>query len=150
VGIDLGTSYSCVGLWQNDRVEIIPNEEGNRTTPSYVAFTDTETLIGDVAKNQAAVNPANTVFGAMRLVGRQFDDPRVTTDRKGWPFSVVKGSDGRPMIEVTISGEKKHFAAEEIISMVLSKMIAIAEAYLGQEVKNAVIGVPASFGVFQK
>ena len=134
IGIDFGTSYVCVGVWQNNRVEIIANEEGNRTTPSYVAFTDTETLIGDAAKNQAAVNPANTVFGAMNLVGRQFDDPQVTADRKSWPFSVVEGSEGQPMIEVTIKGEKERFAVEEILSMVLSRVIEMAEAYLGKEV----------------
>eukprot|EP00752_Nemacystus_decipiens_P007363 g6584.t2 len=134
----------------NDRVEIIPNEEGNRTTPSYVAFTDTDTFVGDAAKHHAAVNPTNTVFGAMRLVGRQFDDPQVTADSTYWPFSVIEGSDGQPMIEVTIRGEKERFAVEEILSMVLSKMIGIAEAYLGREVKNAVISVPASFGYFQR
>lgn len=134
IGIDFGTSYVCVGVWQNNRVEIIANEEGNRTTPSYVAFTDTETLIGDAAKNQAAVNPANTVFGAMNLVGRQFDEPQVTADRKYWPFSVVEGSEGQPMVEVTIKGEKERFAVEEILSMVLSRVIGMAEAYLGKEV----------------
>lgn len=134
VGIDLGTTYSCVGVWQNDRVEIIANDQGNRTTPSYVAFTDTERLIGDAAKNQVAMNSTNTVFDAKRLIGRRFTDPAVVADKKHWPFAVIEGAGGKPTIEVTFKGEKKQFAPEEISSMVLTKMKEIAEAYLGKEV----------------
>ena len=139
VGIDLGTTYSCVGVWQNDRVEIIANDQGNRTTPSYVAFTDTERLIGDAAKSQAAMNAHNTVFDAKRLIGRKFADPGVQADMKHWPFKVVSGTGGTPIIEVEYKGETKQFKAEEISSMVLGKMREIAEAYLGKEVKNAVV-----------
>ena len=136
VGIDLGTTYSCVGVWQNDRVEIIANDQGNRTTPSYVAFTETERLIGDAAKNQVAMNASNTVFDAKRLIGRRFSDPAVTADMKHWPFAVVEGAGGKPSIEVSFKGEKKQFAPEEISSMVLVKMKEIAEAYLGKEVSR--------------
>ena len=122
IGIDLGTTYSCVGVWQNDRVEIIPNDQGNRTTPSYVAFTDTERLIGDAAKNQVAMNPQNTVFDAKRLIGRRFSDPSVQSDMKLWPFKVVPGEGDKPMIIVSYKGEQKMFAPEEISSMVLTKM----------------------------
>ncbi|KAJ4959427.1 hypothetical protein NE237_026538 [Protea cynaroides] len=150
IGIDLGTTYSCVGVWQNDRVEIIANDQGNRTTPSYVAFTDTERLIGDAAKNQVAMNPTNTVFDAKRLIGRRFSDPSVQSDMKLWPFKVIPGPGDKPMIEVTYKGEKKQFAAEEISSMVLIKMKEIAEAFLGQTVKNAVVTVPAYFNDSQR
>jgi L1 cell adhesion molecule like protein len=150
VGIDLGTTYSCVGVWQNDRVEIIANDQGNRTTPSYVAFTETERLIGDAAKSQAAMNAHNTVFDAKRLVGRKFTDPGVQSDMKHWPFTVVSGPGGTPIIEVEYKGEKKQFKAEEISSMVLTKMKEIAEAYLGKEVKNAVVTVPAYFNDGQR
>jgi len=150
VGIDLGTTYSCVGVWQNDRVEIIANDQGNRTTPSYVAFNDTERLIGDAAKNQVAMNAANTVFDAKRLIGRKFEDPVVQADMKHWPFKVKKGLNSKPMIEVQFKGETKEFASEEISSMVLMKMKEIAEAYLGREVKNAVITVPAYFNDSQR
>jgi heat shock protein 1/8 len=150
VGIDLGTTYSCVGVWQNDRVEIIANDQGNRTTPSYVAFNDTERLIGDAAKNQVAMNASNTVFDAKRLIGRKFDDPAVQSDMKHWPFKVKGGTGGKPIIEVQFKGEKKEFAAEEISSMVLMKMKEIAEAYLGREVKNAVVTVPAYFNDSQR
>ncbi|CAN0113585.1 unnamed protein product, partial [Pylaiella littoralis] len=122
IGIDLGTTYSCVGVWQNDRVEIIANDQGNRTTPSYVAFTETERLIGDAAKNQVAMNATNTVFDAKRLIGRRFTDPGVTADKKRWPFEVVAGPGRKPTIEVTFKGERKQFAPEEISSMVLVKM----------------------------
>ncbi|KAI9081320.1 hypothetical protein K1719_036741 [Acacia pycnantha] len=150
IGIDLGTTYSCVGVWQNDRVEIIANDQGNRTTPSYVAFTDTERLIGDAAKNQVAMNPRNTVFDAKRLIGRRFSDPSVQSDMKHWPFNVVSGPGDKPMIVVQYKGEKKQFAAEEISSMVLTKMKEVAEAYLGQTVKNAVVTVPAYFNDSQR
>jgi L1 cell adhesion molecule like protein len=150
VGIDLGTTYSCVGVWQNDRVEIIANDQGNRTTPSYVAFNDTERLIGDAAKNQVAMNATNTVFDAKRLIGRKFDDQQIQNDIKHWPFKVINGTAGKPQIEVTFKGEKKIFAAEEISSMVLIKMKEIAEGYLGREVKNAVVTVPAYFSDSQR
>ena len=150
MGIDLGTTYSCAGVWQNDRVEIIANDQGNRTTPSYVAFNDTERLIGDGAKSQAAMNSTNTVFDAKRLIGRKFSDPSVQSDMKHWPFTVKSGKDGAPIIEVQYRGEKKEFKAEEISSMVLGKMREISEAYLGKEVKNAVITVPAYFNDSQR
>jgi L1 cell adhesion molecule like protein len=150
IGIDLGTTYSCVGVWQNDGVEIIANDQGNRTTPSYVAFTDTERLIGDAAKSQVSMNPENTVFDAKRLIGRKFSDPVTQSDMRHWPFKVVAGAGDKPMIEVKFKGETKLFAAEEISSMVLIKMKETAEAYLGKEVKNAVITVPAYFNDSQR
>jgi len=149
IGIDLGTTYSCVGVWQNDRVEIIPNDQGNRTTPSFVAFTDSERLIGDAAKNQAAMNPTNTVFDAKRLIGRRFTDSEVQSDMKHWPFKVIEKS-GKPYIQVQFKGETKDFTAEEISSMVLTKMKDTAEAYLGDKVSNAVITVPAYFNDSQR
>jgi heat shock protein 1/8 len=150
IGIDLGTTYSCVGVWQHDRVEIIANDQGNRTTPSYVAFTDTERLIGDAAKNQVAMNPINTVFDAKRLIGRRFSDASVQSDIKLWPFKVTPGAADKPMISVQYRGEEKTFAAEEISSMVLIKMKEIAEAYLGSSIKNAVVTVPAYFNDSQR
>ncbi|XP_061338330.1 heat shock cognate 70 kDa protein 2-like isoform X3 [Gastrolobium bilobum] len=150
IGIDLGTTYSCVGVWQHDRVEIIANDQGNRTTPSYVAFTDTERLIGDAAKNQVAMNPLNTVFDAKRLIGRRVSDSSVQSDMKLWPFKVVAAAGDKPMIGVNYKGEEKLFAAEEISSMVLTKMREIAEAYLGSTVKNAVVTVPAYFNDSQR
>uniref|UniRef100_UPI00398E6AF4 heat shock-related 70 kDa protein 2-like n=1 Tax=Pristiophorus japonicus TaxID=55135 RepID=UPI00398E6AF4 len=149
VGIDLGTTYSCVGVFQHGKVEIIANDQGNRTTPSYVAFTDTERLIGDPAKNQVAMNPANTVFDAKRLIGRKFDDPMVQIDIKHWPFTVISDG-GKPKVQVEYKGEQKSFFAEEISSMVLTKMKEIAEAYLGSPVRNAVITVPAYFNDSQR
>ena len=146
----IGTTYSCVGVWQNDRVEIIANDQGNRTTPSYVAFNETERLIGDAAKNQVATNASNTVFDAKRLIGRKFSSAEVQSDMKHWPFTVIDGPAGKPIIQVTFKGEVKQFAAEEISSMVLIKMKEIAEAYLGREVKNAVITVPAYFNDAQR
>merc|ERR1712054_605661 len=139
VGIDLGTTYSCVGAWKNNQVEIIANDQGTRTTPSYVAFTDSERLIGNAAKNQVSMNPLNTVFDAKRLIGRNYDDPDVQKDMKHWPFTVKKGPSGKPMIEVQYKGESKEFGAEEISAMVLTKMKNVAEAYLGTDVNAAVI-----------
>jgi heat shock 70kDa protein 1/2/6/8 len=150
IGIDLGTTYSCVGVWQNDRVEIIANDQGNRTTPSYVAFNETERLIGDAAKNQVSMNPTNTIFDAKRLIGRNMSDMSVKQDMKHWPFKVVPGNSNQPNLQVTYKGEEKIFSPEEISSMILIKMKEIAEAYLGKEVKNAVITVPAYFNDSQR
>ncbi|XP_007538970.1 heat shock 70 kDa protein 1B [Erinaceus europaeus] len=149
IGIDLGTTYSCVGVFQHGKVEIIANDQGNRTTPSYVAFTDTERLVGDAAKNQVALNPQNTVFDAKRLIGRKFGDAVVQADMKHWPFRVVSEGD-KPKVQVSYKGESKAFYPEEISSMVLAKMKETAEAYLGQAVTNAVITVPAYFNDSQR
>merc|ERR1712121_28647 len=149
VGIDLGTTYSCVGVFQHGKVEIIANDQGNRTTPSYVGFTDTERLIGDAAKNQVAMNPTNTVFDAKRLIGRKFDHPTVAKDRKLWPFEVISEGN-KPKISVEYKGEQKTFNPEEISSMVLTKMKETAEAYLGMTVTDAVITVPAYFNDSQR
>merc|ERR1712012_1439750 len=149
VGIDLGTTYSCVGVFQHGKVEIIANDQGNRTTPSYVAFTDTERLIGDAAKNQVAINPTNTVFDAKRLIGRKFDDSSVQSVMKHWPFKIINQAT-KPKIEVEYKSETKTFTPEEISSMVLLKMKETAEAYLGHDVKDAVVTVPAYFNDSQR
>jgi L1 cell adhesion molecule like protein len=150
VGIDLGTTTSCVGVWMNNRVEIIANDQGNRTTPSFVAFTADERLIGEAAKNQAAANPKNTVYEAKRLIGHRFDEPAVQRDIKHFSYNVVRGANDKPEIEVDWKGETKRMRPEEIGAAVLQKMKATAEAYLGSPVKDAVITVPAYFNDAQR
>merc|ERR1711871_975275 len=150
IGIDLGTTYSCVGVWQNEKCEIIANDNGNRTTPSYVAFTDTERLIGDAAKNQTATNPRNTIFDAKRLIGRDMSDQHVQADSKQWPFKIVAKEGDKPHLQVDYKGETKDFSPEEISSMILVKMKETAEAYLGEKVTDAVITVPAYFNDGQR
>ena len=150
IGIDLGTTYSCVGVWQNNQVEIIANDQGNRTTPSYVAFTDQERLIGDSAKNQISMNPENTVFDAKRLIGLNFSEEKVQRDIKYFSYDVKPDGNDKPKIHVNYKNEAKEFYAEEISSMVLSKMKEIAEQYMGQKVEKAVITVPAYFNASQR
>ena len=150
VGIDLGTTYSCVGVWQHNQVEIISNDQGYRTTPSYVAFTDSEKLMGEAAKSQTAMNPENTVFDAKRLIGRDFDDASLQKDLKTLPFKVVKGPNNKPQIVVNYRNERKTFYPEEISAMVLQKMKKTAEDYLGDSVESAVITVPAYFNDSQR
>ena len=149
IGIDLGTTYSCVGWWKDNRCEIIANDQGNRTTPSYVTFTDKERIIGEGAKNQSSINPENTVFDAKRLIGRDFDDATLQSDLKHFPFE-VKSKNNKPVIEVQYKNETKQFHPEEISSMVLTKMKETAEAYIGEEVKDAVVTVPAYFNDSQR
>ena len=151
IGIDLGTTYSCVGIYQNGGVEIIANEQGNRITPSYVAWeAETgERLIGDAAKNQATINPENTIFDIKRLIGRDFDDATVKKDRKLWPFEVLNKA-GKPHVRVSVGSEKKVFSPEEVSAMILVKMKNIAEAFLGTEIKDAVVTVPAYFNDAQR
>ena len=149
IGIDLGTTYSCVGIWQNGKCEIIANDQGLRTTPSYVAFTETERLIGTSAKNQASQNPENTIFDAKRLIGRIYNDQSTQNDIKHFPFKVIN-KDNKPIIQATYKGEMKNFQPEEISSMVLTKMKEIAEDYLGKTVESAVITVPAYFNDAQR
>ncbi|KAG6426594.1 hypothetical protein SASPL_110819 [Salvia splendens] len=142
IGIDLGTTYSCVGVYKNGHVEIIANDQGNRITPSWVAFTDNERLIGEAAKNLAAVNPERTIFDVKRLIGRKFEDKEVQKDMKLVPYKIVN-KDGKPYIEVKIKdGETKVFSPEEISAMILTKMKETAEAYLGKKIKDAVVTVP--------
>lgn len=150
IGIDLGTTFSCLGIWENNRVEIISNDQGNRTMPSYVAFNDSERLIGEAAKNQCAMNPSNTVFDAKRLIGRKFSDKNVQNDMKHFPFKVVDDGQDKPLIEVEFKGETKRFRPEEISGMVLAKMKEVAETYLGKKVTQAVITVPAYFNDSQR
>jgi len=150
IGIDLGTTYSCVGVMKNGKVEIIPNEQGNRITPSYVAWTDSgERLIGDAAKNQATINPENTVFDIKRLIGRKYSDASVQSDKKLVPYKIVS-KDDKPFVEVVLEGKARTFAPEEISAMILSKMKEIAETFLGYEVKHAVVTVPAYFNDAQR
>ena len=150
IGIDLGTTYSCVGVWKNGSVEIIANGQGNRTTPSYVSFNDTERLIGDAAKSQCSSNPLNTVFDAKRLIGKNYNDETVQSDVKHLSYSVVDNGKNKPGIKVSFKGEQKVFSPEEISAMVLTKMKSIAEDYLGEEVKDAVVTVPAYFNDSQR
>jgi len=150
IGIDLGTTYSCVGVWRDNRCEIIANDQGNRTTPSFVAFSNDERIIGDGAKNQAAMNPSNTVYDAKRLIGRDYKDDIVQQEIKGFPFTVNEDDSGKPVIEVEYKDETKSFHPEEISAMVLTKMKETAEAYLGEDVKDAVVTVPAYFNDGQR
>tara|TARA_Y100000817_G_C16855850_1_gene543965 strand:+ start:733 stop:2646 length:1914 start_codon:yes stop_codon:yes gene_type:complete len=150
IGIDLGTTYSCVGWWKDNRCEIIANDQGNRTTPSYVGFTDKERLIGEGAKNQSSANPENTVFDAKRLIGRKFSESTLQSDIKQFPFNVTSDENDKPIINVHYKEEEKKYHPEEISSMVLTKMKEIAEAYIGDEVKDAVVTVPAYFNDSQR
>ncbi|XP_021716027.1 heat shock cognate 70 kDa protein-like [Chenopodium quinoa] len=152
IGIDLGTTYSCAAVWEHNHVEIIVNDQGNRTTPSCVAFTESHRLIGEAAKNQAVLNPTNTIYDAKRLIGKRFTDETVQNDIKLWPFKIIDSNndENKPLIVVTYKDQQKQFAAEEIASMVLLKMKQTAETYLGSEVKNAVITVPAHFNDSQR
>jgi heat shock protein 1/8 len=149
IGIDLGTTYSCVGIYQNGKVEIIANEQGNRTTPSYVSFNETERLIGDAAKSVSALNPTNTIYDIKRLLGRDYNDKILQDDMKSLPYKIVD-SNGKPKVEVEFKGEIKQFTPEEISAMILTKMKDIAEAYVGKPVKDAVITVPAYFNDAQR
>ena len=150
IGIDLGTTYSCVGVWKDGKVEIIANDHGERTTPSWVGFNDSERLVGISAKNQSTTNSQNTIFDSKRMLGKPFDDATIKSDIKHWPFKVIKSSDNKPLIQVTYKGEVKELRPEEISAMVLSKMKEIAENYLGYEVKRAVVTVPAYFNDAQR
>ena len=149
IGIDLGTTYSCVGVYKNGKVEIIANDLGNRIMPSYVAFSDGERLIGEAAKNQATVNPENTIFDIKRLIGRKFTDKEVQFDKERLPYTVIN-VDTKPYVQVLVKGEAKQFSPEEVSAMILVKMKEIAEAYLGKKVKNAVVTVPAYFNDAQR
>ncbi|XP_011681671.1 heat shock 70 kDa protein IV [Strongylocentrotus purpuratus] len=149
IGIDLGTANSCVGVFRNGEVEIIANDQGNRTTPNYVGFTDTKILIGESAKNQVAMNPNNTIFDVKRLIGRRFTDDNVQSDMKHWPFTVINQG-GKPMLQVDYMGEKRTMAPGEISSMVLTKLKESAESHIGQKINNAVITVPAYFNDAQR
>lgn len=150
IGIDLGTTYSCVGVWQDNRVEIIANDQGNRTTPSWVAFSDTEKLVGEPAKQQYSSNPTNTLFDVKRLMGLPFQDPTVQKEIKNLPYEVKSGTKGYPTLCVNYQEENKEFTPQEISAFILEKMKSIAESYLGKPVKNAVITVPAYFNDAQR
>lgn len=150
IGIDLGTTYSCVGVWQNDKVEIIANDQGNRTTPSWVAFNESEKLVGESAKNQVNMNPSNTIFDVKRLMGNKFNSTEVQKELKHFPYTVSAGSNNDPLIHASYKGEDKTFSPQEISAFILEKMKKTAEAYLGKEVKNAVITVPAYFNDSQR
>ena len=150
IGIDLGTTYSCVGIWQSDRVDIVASDSGNRTVPSMVTFTDTERLIGDASKSAAAAFPRSTVFDAKRMIGREFKDPHLQADMKHFPYDVVDDGRGRPQICVETKDGQKKFYPEEVSAMVLQKMKSIAEGYLGHPVKDAVVTVPAYFNDAQR
>ena len=150
VGIDLGTTYSAVAIYQNDKIDVIPNDQGNRTTPSYVAFTENERLVGDGAKNQINNNGLNTIFDAKRLIGRNYSDRIVQNDKKNLSYDIIEGENNKPMIKVNYKNEDKTFAPEEISAMILEKMKNIASTYLGKEVLNAVITVPAYFNDAQR
>ena len=146
IGIDLGTTYSCVGIYKNGKVNIIQNDQGNLITPSYVAFMENgERLVGDAAKNQATINPENTVFDVKRLIGRDYSDKSVQADKKLMPYKIVSNDSNKPVIEIVSNGKMTKFAPEEVSAMILQKMKTTAEAYLGEEVNNAVITVPAYF-----
>ncbi len=149
IGIDLGTTYSCVGIYRNGQVDIILNDMGNRITPSVVSFTDEERLIGEAAKNQATINPANTVYAVKRLIGRKYNDKEIQHDKKYLPFSIVN-QNSKPYIKVTQNGEENQYAPEQISAMILNKMRDIAETYLGTKVTNVVVTVPAYFNDGQR
>ena len=149
IGIDLGTTYSCVAIFRNGSVEIIPNELGNRITPSVVSFTDDDYLVGEAAKNQAVLNPKRTIYGVKRLIGRKYNDKEVQMDKNLLPYDIIN-QDGKPYIQVEIKGQKKLYSPEEISAMILTKMKTIAENFLGTKVKNAVITVPAYLNYFTK
>merc|ERR1719408_576916 len=149
IGIDLGTTYSCVGVMKGGSVEIIANDQGNRITPSYVAFTDSERLIGDAAKNQATTNPVRTVYDVKRLIGRKFTDKEVQRDMKLVPYTIVN-KETKPYIQVEDSEGLKTFSPEEVSAMILHKMKETAEAYLGKDIKSAVVTVPAYFNDAQR
>ena len=150
IGIDLGTTYSCVGIWRDNRCEIIANDQGNRTTPSYVAFTDTERLIGDSAKNQCSSNSKNTIYDAKRLIGKKYSDPIIKNEINNFPFEVKADENDKPKFVVNYKEEEKEFHPEEISSMILIKMKEIAESYVGEDIKDAVITVPAYFNDSQR
>lgn len=152
IGIDLGTTYSCVGVFKNGKVEIIANDQGNRITPSYVAFVESDggdRLVGDAAKNQATINPENTVFDVKRLIGRNYSDKSVQADKKLVPYEIVSDSN-KPMVQVAIDGKNQKFAPEEVSAMILQKMKVTAEIFLGEEIKDAVVTVPAYFNDAQR
>ena len=150
IGIDLGTTYSCVGIWQDDKVEIIANDQGNRTTPSWVAFNESEKLVGESAKNQYNMNPENTIFDVKRFMGQKFQDQSVQNEMKHMPYEVFAGKNNNPTLRVHYKNEKTDFSPQEISAFILEKMKSTAESYLGKEVKNAVITVPAYFNDAQR